>query len=90
MRATELVARVGDRLAVLSGDDGTCFPLYAVGARGVISVVSNVAPARMAEMWDASRVGDWDEARAPHFAIRASTICCSPRPTRSRPRPRSR
>ena len=44
VRASELVARVGDRIAVLSGDDGTAFPLYAVGGRGVISVVSNVAP----------------------------------------------
>src|SRR5262245_53599659 len=36
-RATELVARVGSRLLVISGDDATTFPLYAVGARGVIS-----------------------------------------------------
>src|SRR6202042_3123683 len=33
-RASELVAKVGDRIAVLSGDDATAFPLYAVGARG--------------------------------------------------------
>jgi 4-hydroxy-tetrahydrodipicolinate synthase len=70
MRATELIARVGDRVAVLSGDDGTAFPLYAVGARGVISVVSNVAPARMARMWDAAVAGKWDESRAEHYAIR--------------------
>jgi len=69
-RATELVARVGDRMTVLSGDDATCFPLYAVGARGVISVVSNVAPAQMAQMWDAARAGQWDRARALHFELR--------------------
>lgn len=70
VRATDLVAKVGDRVAVLSGDDGTAFPLYAVGARGVISVVSNVAPRRMARMWDAAAAGQWDEAREEHFALR--------------------
>jgi 4-hydroxy-tetrahydrodipicolinate synthase len=69
-RATEVIARVSDRMTVLSGDDATCFPLYAVGARGVISVVSNVAPAEMAQMWDAAAAGDWDRARALHFKLR--------------------
>src|SRR5689334_19027511 len=53
VRGSELIAKVADRITVLSGDDGTAFPLYAIGARGVISVVSNVAPRDMAEMWDA-------------------------------------
>jgi 4-hydroxy-tetrahydrodipicolinate synthase len=70
VRGSELVARVGDRIAVLSGDDGTSFPLYACGARGVISVVSNVAPREMAEMWDAVKAGNWDRARALHFKLR--------------------
>jgi 4-hydroxy-tetrahydrodipicolinate synthase len=69
-RATEVIARVGERMTVLSGDDATCFPLYAVGARGVISVVSNVAPADMAEMWDAVRAGKWDRARELHYRLR--------------------
>jgi 4-hydroxy-tetrahydrodipicolinate synthase len=69
-RATELVARVGQRMTVISGDDATCFPLYAVGARGVISVVSNVAPADMAQMWDAVNAGDWNRARELHFKLR--------------------
>jgi len=70
VRGSELVAKVGDRMAILSGDDGTAFPLYAVGARGVISVVSNVAPRAMSDMWDAARAGDWDRARQRHFELR--------------------
>jgi 4-hydroxy-tetrahydrodipicolinate synthase len=70
VRGSELVARVGDRIAVLSGDDGTAFPLYAVGARGVISVVSNVAPRAMSDMWDAVRAGDWERARKRHYELR--------------------
>ena len=69
VRATDLIARL-DGVAVLSGDDATAFPLYAVGARGVISVVSNIAPRRMARMWETAAAGKWDEARAEHFALR--------------------
>jgi 4-hydroxy-tetrahydrodipicolinate synthase len=70
VRGSELVAKVGDRMTVLSGDDGTAFPLYACGARGVISVVSNVAPRAMSDMWDAVKAGDWDRARKRHFELR--------------------
>ena len=70
VRGTELVARVGDRMTVLSGDDGTALPLYAVGGRGVISVVSNVAPRAMSDMWDAAAAGDWARARARHHELR--------------------
>jgi 4-hydroxy-tetrahydrodipicolinate synthase len=70
VRGSELVAKVGDRMAVLSGDDGTTFPLYACGGRGVISVVSNIAPREMSEMWDAAKAGDWDRARKLHFKLR--------------------
>ncbi|MEZ4404048.1 MAG: 4-hydroxy-tetrahydrodipicolinate synthase [Kofleriaceae bacterium] len=70
-RGAELVARVGHKLSVISGDDGTALPLYALGARGVISVVSNVDPARMAAMWDAALAGNWAAAREAHYALRS-------------------
>jgi len=64
-RAAQIIARVGDRMVVLSGDDATAFPLYALGAQGCISVVSNVAPADMAAMWDAAAAGKLEQgARA--------------------------
>jgi 4-hydroxy-tetrahydrodipicolinate synthase len=66
-RASQIIARVGDRLAVLSGDDATAFPLFTVGGRGVISVVSNVAPAEFAGMWDAYAAGDIARARELHY-----------------------
>ena len=66
-RASQIISRVGDRLVVLSGDDATAFPLFAVGARGVISVVSNVAPAEFAGMWDAFVAGDLQKARELHY-----------------------
>jgi 4-hydroxy-tetrahydrodipicolinate synthase len=87
VRGSELVAKVGDRMSVLSGDDGTTFPLYAVGARGVISVVSNVAPRAMSDMWDAVRDGDWERARKRHFELRVLSQMLfaepSPAPTKA-------
>jgi 4-hydroxy-tetrahydrodipicolinate synthase len=68
-RAAQIIARVGDRMVVLSGDDATAFPLYALGAQGCISVVSNVAPADMAAMWDAAAAGDWKKARELHYRV---------------------
>ena len=69
VRAQQILARLGARLVVLSGDDCTAFPLMAVGARGVISVTANVAPAKVAAQWDAVAAGDWDRARAIHLGL---------------------
>jgi 4-hydroxy-tetrahydrodipicolinate synthase len=72
-RASEIIARAGDSIAVLSGDDVTALPLYAVGSRGVISVTSNVAPSQVAAMWDAVVAGDWPAARELHYQLLALT-----------------
>jgi 4-hydroxy-tetrahydrodipicolinate synthase len=56
----------GDKITVLSGDDFTTLPLLCVGGQGVISVVSNVAPADMAGMCNAFFQGDLAKARALH------------------------
>jgi 4-hydroxy-tetrahydrodipicolinate synthase len=69
LRAAQIIARVGQKIAVLSGDDATAFPLFALGGRGVISVVSNVAPALMSAMWDAAAAGDWNKARQLHYRL---------------------
>jgi 4-hydroxy-tetrahydrodipicolinate synthase len=68
-RAAQIIARVGDRVAVLSGDDATALPFYAIGGHGCISVVSNVVPADMAAMWDAAAAGNWNRARELHYKV---------------------
>jgi len=57
--------------AVLSGDDALALPTMALGAEGVISVVSNEAPAEMAAMIDAASKGDYTRAREIHYCLRA-------------------
>lgn len=68
-RYTELLLTVGSRLTVLAGDDATTFPLYAIGGHGVISVVSNIAPAKMAQMWDHAQAGRMQQAAALHLEL---------------------
>jgi len=54
---------------VLSGDDGLYFPMLALGAKGVISVVSNVAPREMADLYDSFVMGEVARAREIHFRL---------------------
>jgi 4-hydroxy-tetrahydrodipicolinate synthase len=68
-QVSNIIRRCGDRIAVISGDDFTVLPLLEVGGRGVISVVSNVAPADMAELVDAFFAGDHQTARELHYKL---------------------
>jgi len=69
LRAQEIVRTMGDRMTVLSGDDGLTLPMIAVGARGVISVTSNVYPAEVARTTRLALDGKFDEARKAHLAL---------------------
>ncbi|MBX7097661.1 MAG: 4-hydroxy-tetrahydrodipicolinate synthase [Myxococcaceae bacterium] len=63
-RTIDLVELVGERLALLSGDDFTVLPFIACGGKGVVSVSSNVVPRQMADLVAAARGGQIDKARA--------------------------
>jgi 4-hydroxy-tetrahydrodipicolinate synthase len=54
---------------VLSGDDAVTLPLLALGADGVVSVVSNETPALMSELVNLALVGDWERARVLHYKL---------------------
>lgn len=64
-----IVAGRPDGFAVLSGDDPLALPAMSIGADGVISVVSNEAPAEMAAMIDAASSGDYVRAREIHYRL---------------------
>ncbi len=63
VRALEVYEKCGDRLTLLSGDDFVVAPLLACGARGVISVSSNIVPRQMADLVAAGLKGDFKRAR---------------------------
>ncbi len=68
-QGSKIVDMCGDDFAVLSGDDFTTLPLMCVGGKGVISVISNVAPADMAGMVHAFEAGDLATARKLHHKM---------------------
>ncbi|MDR1971368.1 MAG: 4-hydroxy-tetrahydrodipicolinate synthase [Treponema sp.] len=61
--------REGRNFLVLSGDDGLTLPLMSLGGDGVISVISNLAPARVKALSDACLRGDFEEARNIHYEL---------------------
>ena len=63
-RACDVIARVGDKMAVYSGDDETAYELILAGGKGNISVTANVAPAHMAQLCALALEGKADEAKA--------------------------
>jgi 4-hydroxy-tetrahydrodipicolinate synthase len=54
---------------VFSGDDAVTLPLMALGADGIVSVVSNEVPDQMAKLADLALAGRWDDARALHYRL---------------------
>jgi 4-hydroxy-tetrahydrodipicolinate synthase len=66
-QAQELRTRIGPRLAIFSGDDVLNLPLASIGSVGAISVVANVVPRKMSEMYEAVHEGDFARAAGLHL-----------------------
>ena len=58
----EIMHLCGDKLDVYSGEDALTVPMMAMGSRGTISVLSNVAPKQSVAMTDACLRGDYATA----------------------------
>lgn len=67
----ELMAKARGRIVDLSGDDPLTLPMMAVGARGVISVTSNLYPRQVSEMVADALAGKWAEAERKSSALYA-------------------
>ena len=68
-QAIDVIRLCGDRLAVYSGEDSLIFSLMALGGKGVISTVANVAPKQTAELAETCLKGDWEKGRALQFKL---------------------
>ncbi|HTM09343.1 MAG TPA: 4-hydroxy-tetrahydrodipicolinate synthase [Verrucomicrobiae bacterium] len=62
-QAIDVIRLCGDRLAVYSGEDSLTYSLMALGGKGVISTVANIAPKAMAELAGACLKGEWERGR---------------------------
>ena len=65
-RVDQIISALGDSITVLSGDDSLTLPFMAVGARGVVSVASNLWPREVGKMVAHALAHDYPKARALH------------------------
>lgn len=59
-----LIELCGDKITVLSGDDNLFLPLLSVGGKGLISVLSNILPSAVKEVYDLfveGKIGDAED-----------------------------
>ena len=86
-QAIDVLRLCGDRLAVFSGEDSLIFSLMALGGKGVISTVANVAPRETVQLAEACLAGNWEKGRDWQFKlmplIRAVFIETNPIPIKT-------
>lgn len=63
LRTLDVYEQVGERITLLSGDDFVVAPFIFSGGKGVVSVSSNVAPRKMADLCAAALANDVETAR---------------------------
>ena len=66
---SDLFKRAGDKLDILSGDDGLTLPMLSVGAKGVISVTANIVPAKVKEVIQAFNENNRQRAMELHHKL---------------------
>jgi len=66
--ANEIATRT--ELTILAGDDAMILPLCAVGAVGVVSVLTNIIPRQVQSLCDACNQDRWSAARDAAVAIK--------------------
>src|SRR5438067_240396 len=68
-RVNALRAVLPDEFDILSGDDFITLPFMAAGARGVVSVASNIVPREVVQMVRAFANGELEAARKLHLKL---------------------
>ena len=69
MEVISPISRNNPDFSVLSGDDGLTVPLVAMGGDGVVSVVSNIAPSKIAQMVQYAIDGNLEAANEIHYKL---------------------
>jgi len=81
-KVSETVVSLDSDFIVLSGDDGLTLPFIACGAKGVVSVASNLIPQTVASLVAEAMNGRFSEAREIHLENYQffTDIFCEPNP----------
>jgi 4-hydroxy-tetrahydrodipicolinate synthase len=59
----------GEKFWVISGDDALTLPLLSMGGDGLISVISNLLPAKVKALVRAALDGNFEQARKLHYEL---------------------
>jgi 4-hydroxy-tetrahydrodipicolinate synthase len=68
-QVSRIIELCGTDFTVLSGDDSLTLPMMAVGAHGVISVLSNLLPKEQCALVRAAAKDDYETARRIHYQV---------------------
>ena len=63
------ILKYAPSITLLSGDDSLTLPALALGAKGVVSTIANIAPQDFADMVRHFQNGDIQQAREIHFRL---------------------
>jgi 4-hydroxy-tetrahydrodipicolinate synthase len=66
---SRVIHACGPELLVWSGIELLCLPLLSLGGVGFVSALANIAPAAVAQMYEAAVAGDHDRARELHYTL---------------------
>lgn len=87
LQMARILENVDEDFVMLSGEDSLILPALSLGAKGVISVTSNVMPKEMSDLCDAWFAGDVAEARRLYYYLeplsRAMFVETNPMPAKT-------
>ncbi len=66
---TELLVRMGAEFRVHVGLEDLSLPMLAVGARGLMNAVGNLAPGKISALYEKTAAGDLAGAKALHYEL---------------------
>jgi 4-hydroxy-tetrahydrodipicolinate synthase len=66
---SQLLDRFGPAFRVFVGLEELSFPMLAIGASGLMNAVGNLAPRKVARLYEAVASGSLDEARRLHYEL---------------------
>jgi 4-hydroxy-tetrahydrodipicolinate synthase len=66
---TEALDKFGSEFRIFVGLEELSFPMMAMGACGMVNAVSNIAPRKIADLYEAVAAGNMEEGRRLHFDL---------------------
>jgi 4-hydroxy-tetrahydrodipicolinate synthase len=66
---SELIVKLGAEFRIHVGLEDLSFPMLCMGAHGMMNAVGNIAPGKVAELYEATARGDLTRGKALHYEL---------------------